>query len=454
MSPALPPPDDTTRSDLVRQAYALLADEGEARVCRDIPESACRDQPGNFMRHVLSLGATKTADGLADAKLILAWLFGALGVPPWLTGLLVPVREAGALLPQLAIAAVIRRQPLRKWIWALGSAGQGVAMVGIAVAALTLRGEAAGIVMIALLAVAAIARGACSVSYKDVLGKTVSKSTRGTATGAAGSASAVLVLAFGVALGFDMLPRSTVTVAAVLMLAGGLWIAAAALFSTLAEAPGATEGGGNALALVRQQFGLLGEDPQLRRFILVRALLIATALAPPYLLVVAGEAGTGALDQLGGFVVASGLAAFVSAYVWGRLSDRSSRKVLILAGVVAALALSAAVVVAIWVPGGLAGVWLPAAVLFVLMVAHQGVRLGRSTHVVDMAGADQRANYTALSNTVIGAVLVAGGLFGVLAQVAGPVTVLAVFALMALTAAWLALGLEEVQSRDRDMAIS
>ena len=47
--------------------------------------------------------------------------------------------------------------------------------------------------------------------------------------------------------------------------------------------------------------------------------------------------------------------------------------------------------------------------------------------------------------------LVAGGLFGVLAQVAGPVAVLMVFALMALGAAWLAMGLDEVQSRSRNM---
>jgi hypothetical protein len=429
----------------IRQAYALLADDSEGRVCKDIPESACRDQPGNFMRHVLSLGATKTADGLADAKLILAWLFGALGVPPWLTGLLVPVREAGALLPQMAIAAAIRRQPVRKWIWVAGSAGQGLAIMGIALAALTLQGTTAGVVMVALLAVASLARGACSVSYKDVLGKTVSKSTRGTATGTAGSASALLVLAFGLALSFNLLPRTTATVAAVLMLAGGLWIAAAVLFSSLTEAPGATEGGGNALALVRRQLALLGTDRALRRFILVRALLISTALAPPYLLAVAGEAGQGALAQLGGFVVASGLAALVSAYVWGRLADRSSRKVLILAAVVATLALGASAMASWLAPTALQGVGVPAGLLFLLMVAHQGVRLGRSTHVVDMASAEQRANYTALSNTVIGVVLVAGGLFGALAQVAGAATVLAVFALMALAAALCGLGLDEVQ---------
>jgi len=432
---------------LVREAYALLADDSEGRVCKDIPESACKDQPGNFMRHVLSLGATKSADGFADAKLILAWLFGALGVPAWLTGLLVPVREAGALLPQLGIAAAIRGLAVRKWVWVAGSVGQGLAVIGIAFAALTLEGTAAGVVIIALLAIAALARGACSVSYKDVLGKTVSKSTRGTATGTAGSASAVIVLLFGLALAFGLFPRTPATVAAVLMLAGGLWLAAAALFATLTEAPGATEGGGNALALFRKQFRLLGEDAQLRRFILVRALLVSTALSPPFLLAVSGEAGKGALDQLGGFIVASSLASFVSAYVWGRLSDRSSRKVLMLAGVVAAIALSGAATLALVAPSQLEGVLVPAILLFVLMVAHQGVRLGRSTHVVDMADADQRANYTALSNTVIGAVLIAGGAFGVLAQVAGEVTVLVVFAVMAVLAAISALGLEEVQAR-------
>lgn len=430
---------------LVRETYALLADDGEGRICRDIPESACQDQPGNFMRHVLSLGATKSADGLADAKLILAWLFGALGVPAWLTGLLVPVREAGALLPQLGIAAAIRALPVRKWVWAAGSIVQGLAVIGIALAALTLEGAAAGGVIIALLVIASLARGACSVSYKDVLGKTVSKSTRGTATGTAGSVASVVVLGFGLALALGLFPRTTATVAAVLLLAGGLWIAAGALFATLTESPGATEGGGNALALFRRQIGLIGEDAQLRRFILARALLVSTALSPPFLLAVAGETGKGALDQLGGFIVASSLAALLSAYVWGRMSDRSSRRVLILAGLVAALALGATTALALVAPTLLQGVMVPGVLLFLLMVAHQGVRLGRSTHVVDMAEAGQRASYTAVSNTVIGMVLVLGGGFGVLAQMAGEVTVLAVFALMALAGALAAGGLDEVQ---------
>ncbi|MEC8574214.1 MAG: MFS transporter, partial [Pseudomonadota bacterium] len=54
--------------------------------------------------HVAALAATKLADGLIDPKLVLAWLLNAIGAPGFLIGILVPVREAGSLLPQLALA--------------------------------------------------------------------------------------------------------------------------------------------------------------------------------------------------------------------------------------------------------------------------------------------------------------------------------------------------------------
>ena len=90
-------------------------------------------------------------------------------------------------------------------------------------------------------------------------------------------------------------------------------------------------------------------------------------------------------------------------------------------------------------------VLLLASTLFVLMVAHRGVRLGRSTHLVDMAGVERRAAYTALSNCLIGLLLVLGGGFGLIAQLAGVPAVLAVFSLMCVGAAFGAYGLREVQ---------
>jgi len=433
--------DDT----LQERVYLALTSEDDGRVCRDIPDSACNHQPRNFLIHVLSLGATKTGDGLVDPKLVLSWLLGAIGAPAAAIGMLVPVREAGALLPQLFTAAAIRRLPRRKWMWAAGSLGQGLSLFAMAAAATLLDGRDAGWTIVALLALFAVCRSVCSVAYKDVLGKTVSKATRGTATGTAGTIGAVSVFLFGGLLSLGILDKSVTVICGALVVGGILWIGAAILFSTLREEAGATEGGGNPVTVVRDQVGLLRDDPQLVRFIATRGLLIATALAPPYMLAMAGRESGGGLGALGPYILASAFAAMSSTYLWGRLSDRSSRKVLALSGVVGAVSLAATAVL-----GYSDGAWLRndyvlPALLFILMVAYQGVRLGRSTHLVDMADTDKRAAYTALSNTIIGVLLIAGGVFGIVATLAGEAAVLALFSAMCLGAVVTALGLDEVQ---------
>ena len=424
-------------------AYRMLTSEDEGRVCRDIPESACRHQPQNFFTHILSLGATKTSDGLIDPKLVLAWLLTQLGTPAVFIGLLVPIREAGSLLPQLFTAAGLRSLPKRKWAWSAGSIIQGLAALSMAVSAVTLSGVAAGAAILTALTILALARSVCSVTYKDVLGKTVAKARRGTATGTATSVSAVFVILFGLALASGQIDRMTLVTGG-LVAAGALWIAAALLFSTLQEEAGATEGGRNPLKAALNNFTLLGSDKQLRRFILTRGLLISTALAPPFM-VALGSAGkdTPTYGGLGLLVVASSGAALLSSYVWGRLADRSSRKVLIFSAAAATLALGATL--ALNAAGRLDAVWALPLVIFALMIAYQGVRLGRSTHLVDMATEETRAAYTALSNTLIGLLLLLGGGFSLLAEVAGLDVVIGVLALMSAMAIATAFGLQEVQ---------
>ncbi len=440
-------------TSLAARARDLLTAEDDGRVCRDIPDAACHEQPRNFALHVASLGATKTGDGLVDPKLVLGWLLPALGAPTALVGLLVPLREAGSLLPQLVISGWIRRRARRKLVWAGGSLVQGLAVLGMAGAAVGLEGATAGWTILGLLAVFALARSFCSVAYKDVLGKTVSKATRGTATGTAATVASAAVLAFGALLAFGVIPLTPGSIAGALLVAAALWLAAAGLFTALAEEPGATEGGGRPIAVAREHLGLLRSDPQLRRFILVRGLLTATAIAPPYVLLLGAGGdegpesdGTG-LGTLGPAVLASALAGIGSTYVWGRLADRSSRRVLVRAAVAGAVALAAAAAVAAAEPGPRLAAWLVPALLLVLMTAYQGVRLGRSTHLVDMATADTRAAYTALSNTAIGVVLLGTGAFAALAGLAGAAVTLAALAAMCVLAAWIGRGLEEVQAR-------
>ena len=113
---------------------------------------------------------------------------------------------------------------------------------------------------------------------------------------------------------------------------------------------------------------------------------------------------------------------------------------------VAALANAVAAFLALAMPTVLAEESLLPVLLFVLMVAHQGVRLGRSVHVVDMADRDNRATYTALSNSVVGLILLASGIFGAIAQWLGIGAVLAIFTAMAALAIAAAAGLDDVQA--------
>lgn len=427
------------------QLYETLVGDERAQVCRDIPESACQQQAGNFGRHLASLSLTKIGDALADPKLVIAWLLTAAGAPATLIGLIVPLRESLAMLPQLVISARIRQRPIRKTVYMTGCVLQGIAMLGMGLTGWWLSGAAAGWSAVGLIIVFALARSLCSISHKDVLGKTISKGQRGTVTGSAGSVSAAIALLVSVALAWGWLPLTVPSVAIMVLIAGGLWLLAAISFAGIHEEPGATEGGINGLRAIASQFSLLRTDAQLRWFILTRCLLLSTALAPPYYLALSGNLETKALGSLGAFMLASALAGLLSTYVWGRLADVSSRKVMMLAAAIAATANLTVAGLGLFWPSVASTDWALPGLLFVLMIAHQGVRLGRSTHVVDMAGRDNRATYTALSNSVVGLVLLLGGGFGLMAQTLGNDSVLLTFAAMAVLAILSATRLKEVQ---------
>ena len=390
----------------------------------------------NGLRHTAALSMTKIADGLIDPKLVLSWLLSALGAPTAAIGALVPIREAGALLPQVALAGPVERMRRRKWAWVAGSAGQGIAAGLIVLVALTLEGTAAGGAICAVLAALAVSRALCSLSFKEVLGATVGKTRRGAVTGFAGSASSIAVLAFALLLISGLVQNRGAVVWAI-ALAAALWGLAALVFSTLEEEP--SSGADKAEGV---NFGLLTDHPVLWRFILVRGLLVPTALAPPYLVILGGGDG-GRLGQLGALVLASAAASLASSWVWGRASDVSSRKVLMAAGVLGGLAIVAAVL--LFAAGLAETVWAMPAALFVLMVAYHGVRQGRSTYLVDISPEDQRAAWAAVANTVIGVILLAVGAIGGAASMLGAVAVLILFAVMSAGAAVAALWLEEAE---------
>ena len=414
-----------------------------ARITGTTTEDVRPGEARNGAIHVVSLTLTKTADALIDPKLVLAWLLTALAAPSTMVGLLVPVREAGALLPQLAFARKVEASPERKRFWAMGSAVQGLAALGIAAAALLLTGALAGGVILACLAVLAVARAASSVSYKDALARTIAKRRRGAITGLAASVAALSVFGVGAVMAMGVFDAPVAPLATIIAVAGAAFLLASLIFRTLREPHadvGDTDDDGSLAALVRP----ILTDAQLRVFVASRAALAVTALAPPFIVMLSAASGRSALDGLGPLVMASTAASVLASYLWGRLSDHSSRQTLMVAG-----ALGSAVFAVVGgfglALGSLGGAFGAAAAIFAAQIAHEGVRAGRKLHLTDMAEDAFRARYTALSNTLIGLALLAGGLFGLAADRFGPAPVLLSFAVIAALGAVLARGLDEVQ---------
>jgi hypothetical protein len=393
----------------------------------------------NRLVHTISLSLTKLGDGIVDPKLVLSWLLTYLGAGAVWVGMLVPLREAGALLPQLFTAVRLRRFSIRKWWWVIGSLVQGFAVLVIAVSALLLKGDIAGLAIVISVAIFALARSICSVSYKDVLGKTVDKEVRGRVTGTASSIAAFGVLIFGLALWFDWLSEPVLIIGA-LFLASLLWFIAALQFSRLSESGSevANISGSKAVGLY---VDYLRKDKELRKFIYTRALLTATAIAPPFLILLAQSEVDSIVSQLGALVIASSFSTFLSGRIWGKLSDKSTPAVLAFSGLAGGL-----ILLFTFFSTGLdlfTTYWFLPLILFVLMTSYQGVRIARSIHLVNLATEETRATYTALSNTIIGIVLLGTGIFGILAEVIGIQLLVLILAIMSLAGGGLAATLKK-----------
>ncbi|WP_300428044.1 MFS transporter [uncultured Thalassolituus sp.] len=435
-----------SKQTLTEDIYEKLVNTEDARACKAIPEEACREVPGNFLRTLISSFLSKLGDALVNPKITLPWLMQSLGAPLWMLGWLVPIRESGSMLPQLAIASAVRRLAIRKWVWVLGSVLQAVAIAFIAVVAYTLDGSSAGWAILGLLVVFSLARGLSSVSSKDVLGKTIPKQRRGSLNGWAESGAGLITLVVAALLMSGLSTEGSRDLyAAGFGLAALCWLLAGGIFSGIKEFPGETDGGRNGLKEALGRVGLLRTDAAFRHFLLTRALMLCSALAAPFMVVLAQQEMEAALSLLALFMAASGLASLVSGRFWGRFADTSSRRVMVSSGLMTAGTGLLVCLITWFARDWLSVIWVLPVLYFLLSIAHQGVRLGRKTYVVNMAEGNRRTDYVSVGNTLIGVILLLMGFISALEPWIGISGVILVLSLMGLAGSLMASRLPEVE---------
>lgn len=431
----------TEKKDTIEKAYQILTIDDD-RACRDIPDSACREAPGNFFLNAGNGALTKLAEQIASPGLVLPWLLSAIGAPSSLSGFLVPLNRSGSLLPQLVVSSRIRKYSRRKYFWVASGYIQALALLLMIPLTLFVGGLLGGIGILLLLALFSIASGVASVSFKDVMAKTIPKGKRGTLLSVRATVGGALALAAGAWLTLTAGEDEPVMFyAALLAFAALLWFVATTLFALIREEAGATDGGRNAIEEARNGWRLLSEQPGFRNFIIARSLLLGVPLVLPFYSLFARELGAG-LAGLGLFVMANSLAMVLSSYFWGRMSDRSSKSAMGWGGLTGVAAALIALALGWWMDLGYTSWWL-AAIIFITGFAQAGTRLGRKTYLVDAAPEKERPLYVAVSNTLVGIIFLGSSLIGLLAALIGVQGVIAAFTLMMLAGSVMAFHLPD-----------
>ena len=423
------------KQSLITKLYSCLSGTDDRENVENIKEQKALQH--NFFYHLwISLG-NKIADSLISPRLILPWLLNAMASPLWVVSLLVPIREAGALLPQLLIASFLRVKKIRKWIWF--KACIVLTLCGALLIWLALFGQGmwGAVAVLSVLVVLSLARGVTSITSKDVMAKTINKHSRGHLMGWSTSIAGAITLLAGVVLIFltDQPGRSVV--AGLLLLATAGWginiIFCAMLIEPESEIETATK---EKSSLIRA-WELLTADKQFFHFNISRSLLLSSALSLPYIAIL-GRTHSGAnLGGLGILVLISGVATMLASPFWGRYADRSSRNVMRDSGIIVAI-----VCLLITLFGHLPNyinstVWPYALAYGAVVIGETGIGIGRKTYIVNMGDGESRALYIALSNTITGIlVLLLGGSLALLTIWTGIDTVLFLLAVGCLVGAW------------------
>ncbi|TQV77397.1 MFS transporter [Aliikangiella marina] len=423
----------------INTLHKFIDDEYEGRACLEISDKACKVVPGNALFVIVSLVLSKIADTLASAKIVLPWLMTATGAPIFLISLLVPIREAGSMLPQLILGAFIRQKPIRKNYLVVGALLQSVMIAGLLLVGLYLTDMLAGIAIVVLTLFFSLARAIASIASKDVIGKTIPKKKRGLLTGKAATISGLFSIVLGGMLLFYYEDKNGVS--ELLIIAIVSFTLCALTWGFVKEYPGATSGSVNGLSLAVDNLVVACKNKDFVRFVIVRGLMITSGLGVPYFVLLIQQETSGTLSNLGSLIILSGAASFVSGAIWGRLADRNSKGLITLIAIINMLIFLVGMLVHGLDSASLYGYL---AFFFSLSVMHEGVRQARKTYIIDMAEDDKRTAYVTVSNTLIGILLLfIGAVSGVIAHYS-ITAVLATFAMLSLIAAMLSTQLKNV----------
>lgn len=318
-----------------------------------------------------------------------------------MVGWLVPIRESGALLPQVLISVYLRNHAERHKVWRLGMFIQASSVMGIIASVTLFSGFTAGAGVLLSLIILSIGRSACSLTVKDIEADVAKKGKRGNLIGIASTISGLVTLCIAIPLVvFEGALSSNMLL---VILCASLLSFAATLICVWPIRTRVDTGDKS-----RDTFSV-DFDSTVYKFIFVRGLFVHSALVAPYFMI---ERDGDVQELLPIYIGAEALAALLSSIIWGEIADKSAKLTLQLSGVLALFACVGLLTL------DSTSIFISAFLFFVLSIAHAGVRTGRKTYSLDVKEGHERTELVGFSNTAIGLILLGfGALYAALTSI-------------------------------------
>lgn len=191
--------------------------------------------------------------------------------------------------------------------------------------------------------------------------------------------------------------------------------------------------------------GFISEKSWYLSYLAARTALLSVEIAAPFYVLYVKEKPSGQAGNLGLIVVAAGVAAALSSPFWGRFANLSSRKVLVIGGLIGSATGAVALFLGI-LPSSFQNPYVYGFIFVLLGFAEAGVLLGRKTFLIDQVDETERTTYVASANTAMGVVTLLFGFIGVLAQFYGIQTLIVILILLGIAGAAVSFFLPETST--------
>jgi MFS family permease len=375
---------------------------------QEIDERQRESLPLNFGAIVLNGLFFPTAGKILGSGLLLAWFLDEMGASTFVIGLLVPIQYGIALLAQPWIgqwmSGKARRVPyyrnqalLRGIVWSALAA-----MVWLA----DKDNRALLLVFFFLVVIVdAVAAGVGNIAFNETLAKTIPKALRGRARGGRGMCGAIVAGTAGVLIALFVSPESELEAFALLFAVAGLFYAAGGVtFAFIQEQPGKqTADSGHSLNLWRHIKEILS-DRGYRRFLAVQALLVPATQGLVFFSVFGRREFHLDMKVLGLLLISDAVAPLAGNYVWGKLADRYSNRLVLGAAALVSVAAPLAALLLHFVGerfGPMLILTSFALIVFALGTASVGADLASKNLILELAPEQTRPVYIGVNDTLV-----------------------------------------------------